>query len=44
MNTYEYYVYIYIISYIYHKPEFFSATFKLDDGWPESVEEQGLLL
>ena len=32
MNTYEYIwilcIYIYIISYIYHKPEFFSATFK----------------
>ena len=28
MNTYEYYIYIYYISYIYHKPEFFSATFK----------------
>jgi hypothetical protein len=43
MNTYEYYIYIiYVISTI--NQSFFSATFKLDDGWPESVEEQGLLL
>ena len=30
------YIYIYIYIYIY--------KYKLDDGWPESVEEQGLLL